>query len=75
MKSYLLTALFSVIVTPAIASSYQSQTDLNYGWVDVGNVDLDAWQAKQRFYLAPVSTDGAVPLAEAAFETDQYPVD
>lgn len=74
MKSYLLTALFSVIVTPAIASSYQSQTDLNYGWVDVGNVDLDAWQAKQRFYLAPVSTDGAVPLAEAAFMQRQASV-
>jgi hypothetical protein len=67
MKSYLLTALFSVISASAMASSYQTQTDLNYGWVDIGNVDLNAWQAKQRFFLAPVSTDGAVPLAEAAF--------
>jgi hypothetical protein len=67
MKSYMLTALFSVIATSAMASSYQSQTDVNYGWVDIGNVDINAWQAKQRFYLAPVSTDGEVPLAEAAF--------
>jgi hypothetical protein len=67
MKSFMLTALFSVIAIPAVADSYQSQTDLNYGWVDVGNVDLNAWEAKQRFFLAPVSTDGAVPLAEAAF--------
>ncbi len=67
MKSYLLTALFSVITTSAMAGSYQAQTDVNYGWADLGNVDINAWQAKQRFYLAPVSTDGAVPLAEAAF--------
>jgi len=67
MKSMMLTALFSVIATPVMANSFQAQTDLNYGWVDIGNVDLNAWQAQQRFFLAPVSTAGAVPLAEAAF--------
>jgi hypothetical protein len=67
MKSYVLTALFSVISVGAMADSYQSQTDVNYGWANLDKGDLSNWDLKQRFYLAPVQTQGAVPLAEAAF--------
>ena len=74
MKSFLITALCSVISAGAVADSFQSQTDVNYSTVDVGPFDLSAWQLKQRFYLAPVNTDGATPLAEAAFMQRQSSV-
>lgn len=71
MKSYffpvLVPALLSLASATAVAGSYQSQTDVNYGWADVEGADLSSWNLKQRFYLAPVQTEGAVPLAEAAF--------
>ena len=56
-----------MVSVAAVAGSYQSQTDVNYGWADIEGADLSSWNLKQRFYLAPVQTEGAVPLAEAAF--------
>lgn len=67
MKNFIISALCSVMSVSAMANSFQSQTDVNYGWVNLDNADLSSWELTQRFYLAPVNTDGAVPLAEAAF--------
>lgn len=74
MKSYLLTALCSVISVGAMADSFQAQTDINYGDIHFKEGDLSSWDAKQRFYLAPVQTEGSVPLAESAFMQRQSSV-
>lgn len=78
MKSYLfpvlVPALLSMVSVAAVAGSYQSQTDVNYGWADIEGADLSSWNLKQRFYLAPVQTEGSVPFAEAAFMQRQASV-
>ena len=53
MKSYLfpvlVPALLSMVSVAAVAGSYQSQTDVNYGWADIEGADLSSWNLKQRF--------------------------
>ncbi|MFC4656805.1 putative porin [Rheinheimera marina] len=69
MKSSLLALMIAAVSTGVAANGYQNESTVNYGWGDLGNtgLDFDAWQLSHRFFLTPVDTSGATPLAESAF--------
>jgi len=67
MKGSLLALMLATVTLGVAANDFQNETTVNYGWGDLVGENLDLWQVNHRFFLTPVDTSSAAPLAEAAF--------
>lgn len=67
MKHRFFAALIVAFSFPALANSFQHQTDAGFGWVESDAGDYQQWALSQRVYLTPVSRGSRVPYAEASF--------
>ncbi|MEH8020586.1 MULTISPECIES: putative porin [Rheinheimera] len=67
MRRTILATLVTVFSASTFASTFQHQTDANFGWLDINGAELQQWNLAHQFYLAPVNLNGKAPFAEAGF--------